>query len=115
MSHTPPRPPRPEARPEPQIEMVQEPAPTQPGSKEPTVHSAIPGVTKTGMFFEMFIFNPSDEIPKSVLLEVLRAARLSFSFEVIQKMSPEAQRQFLRMDRSGAIHPYRPGQPTRTP
>ena len=75
---------------------------------EQRVRSALPGVTDSKMFFGMFIFNPDDTIPKSVLIEVLRAARLSLSPVTFDKLSPEAKRQFLHLDRSGTIQPYRP-------
>lgn len=82
-------------------------APATDPTKITKANSAIPGVTETGMFFETFIFNPSPSISKADLIEILKAAKLLYPASVFEKLPESAKEHFLRLDRTGAIHPYR--------
>ncbi len=115
---TPPKPPRPAYAPKlfeqpAQTHTITEKRPTTvegPPAYDPErrVVSAIPGVTDSKMFFELFIFHPDESIPKAALIEVLKAAKLTFAPNIFEQLTPEAQRHFLRLDRTGSLHPYRP-------
>lgn len=72
------------------------------------IHSAIPGVTESKMFFEVFTFDPEDSIPKSVLLEILRSLKWRIGPESFYELSPEAQKQFIRLDRTGVSERVKP-------
>jgi hypothetical protein len=111
---TPPKPPRPAfvtkvtEQPQNEVQTItpdRTAAPAAPA--EQRVLSAIPGVTESKMFFEYFIFYPDESIPKADLIEVLRAAKLTFSTEKFVEFPEHVKRHFLRFDRTGATERYR--------
>ena len=70
-------------------------------------NSAIPGVTESGMFFEVFIFHPDPSISKADLIEVLKAAKFTFPTSTFEKLPDSVKSHFLRLDRTGAVQPVR--------
>jgi hypothetical protein len=112
--NTPPRPPRPllfeqkaEQTPVPTKTPVETPEAPSDLTEGQRAISSMPGVTQSKMFFEMFIFQPDPSISKADLIEVFRAAKFLFPPDVFEKLPETAKAHFLRLDRTGAVHPYR--------